>query len=106
MGDNPGMFVGLARFDLFIPHSSSLKDKRQVLRPVVERLRKKLNVSVAEIDHQNLWQRAAVGVSCVSGSIDQCRKVIQEAEKVVGRVALEGAEVVDRTIEVVAMEDL
>ncbi len=106
MGDNPGMFVGLARFELFIAHSSSLKDKRQALRPIVEHLRNKLNVSVAEIDHQDLWQRAAVGVSCVSSSIDHCRKIIQEVEKSMGRAALGRAEVVDRTIEVVAMEDL
>ena len=100
------MFVAVARFDIFIPHSGSLKHKRQVLRPVVERLRNKLNVSVAEVDHQDLWQRAALGVSCVSGSIDHCRKMIQEVEKALGRAAVEGAEVVDRTIEVVAMEDL
>lgn len=100
------MFIGLARFDIHIPHSGSLKAKRQVLRPVVDRLRKGLNVSVAEVDHQDLWQRAALGVSCVSGSIEQCRKLIQEAEKIIGRAALDGAEVVDRSIDVVAWEDL
>ena len=100
------MYVGLARFEIFIPYSGSLKAKRQVLRPVVDRVRKQLNVSVAEIDHQDLWQRAALGVACVSGSVDQCRKLLQDVEKVVGRAALDGAEIVDRTIEVVAMEDL
>ena len=100
------MFIGLARFEIFIPHSGSLKAKRQVLRSVVDRLRKGLNVSVAEVDHQDLWQRAALGVSCVSSSVDQCRKLIQEAEKIIGRAALDGAEVVDRSIEVVTMEDL
>ena len=100
------MFIGLARFDIHIPHSGSLKAKRQVLRPVVERLRKGLNVSVAEVDHQDLWQRSTLGVSCVSGSIDQCRKLIQDAEKIIGRAALDGAEVVDRSIDVVALEDL
>ena len=100
------MFIGLARFEIFIPHSGSLKAKRQVLRPVVDRLRKGLNVSVAEVDHQDLWQRAALGVSCVSGSVDQCRKLIQEAEKIIGRAALDGAEIVDRSVEVITMEDL
>ena len=100
------MFVGLARFDIHIPHSSSLKAKRQVLRPVVDRLRKGLNVSVAEVDHQDLWQRATLGIGCVSPSIEQCRKLIQEAEKIIGRVALEGAEVVDRSIDVIALDDL
>ncbi len=100
------MFIGMARFELFIPHSGSLKAKRQVLRPVLDRVRNKLNLSIAEVDHQDLWQRSALGVACVSGSIDGCRKLMQEAEKAVGRAALEGAEIVDRTIEVVALEDL
>ena len=100
------MFIGMARFEIFIPHSGSLKAKRQVLRPVVDRVRNKLNVSISEVDHQDLWQRAALGVACVNGSVDGCKKLIQEAEKVVGRAALDGAEIVDRTIEVIAMEDL
>lgn len=100
------MFIGMARFEIFISHSGSLKAKRRVLRPVVDRVRNKLNVAIAEVDHQDLWQRAALGVACVSGSIDGCRKLLQEAEKAVGRVAVDGGEIVDRTIEVVAMEDL
>jgi uncharacterized protein len=100
------MFVGLARFDLHIPQSASLKEKRAVLRPVVERVRNKLHVSVAEVDHQDLWQRAAVGVACVSASSDQCRKVLQEVEKFMGRAALSGAEVTDRSIRVINMDDV
>ena len=100
------MFVGMARFELFVPHSGSLKAKRQVLRPVVDRVRNKLNISIAEVDHQNLWQRAALGVTCVSASVDQCHKMLADAEKVIGRVTLEGAEIVDRTQQVIAMEDL
>jgi uncharacterized protein len=100
------MFVGVARFDLHIPHSASLKEKRAVLRPVVERMRNKLHVSIAEVDHQDLWQRAAIGVSCVSSSAAQCRKVIQEVEKFLGRAALEGAEVTERSIKVFRMDDV
>ena len=100
------MFIGLARFDIHIPHSGSLKAKRQVLRPVVERLRKGLNVSVAEVEHQDLWQRATLGIGCVSASIEQCRKIIQDAEKIIGRAAVDGAEVVDRSIDVFALDDL
>ena len=100
------MFIGMARFELFVPHSGSLKAKRQVLRPVVDRVRNKLNISIAEVDHQDLWQRAALGVTCVSPSIDQCRKLLAEAEKVIGRVTLEGAEIVDQTQQVISMEDL
>jgi uncharacterized protein YlxP (DUF503 family) len=100
------MFVGVGRFDLHIPHSGSLKAKRAVLRPVVERMRNKLHVSVAEVDHQDLWQRAAVGVTCVGSSIDQCRKQLQEVEKVLGLAALDGAEVTQRSIRFLSMDDL
>lgn len=100
------MFVGMARFEIFVPHSGSLKQKRQVLRPVIDRVRNKLNISIAEVDHQDLWQRAALGVTCVSSSVDQCNKMLAEAEKAIGRATLEGAEIVDRTHRVIALEDL
>ena len=100
------MFIGVARFELFIPASESLKDKRRVLKSVSTVVRNKLNVSIAEVDHQDLWQRAALGVGCVSESIAQCRKVMQEVEKLIGRAALDGAEIVDRRFEFVGMEDL
>ena len=100
------MFIGIARFELFIPASSSLKDKRQVLRKVTTIVRNKFNVSIAEVDHQDVWQRAALGVSCVAESIGHCRKVLQEVEKSVSRNIIGGAEIVDRSIEVVSAEDL
>ncbi len=100
------MFVGMLRLEIFIPNSGSLKTKRQTLRPALERVRNKLHVAVSEIDHHDLWQRAAIGVSCVSSSVDGCRKVMQDVEKVMGGVALQGAEIVDRAQHIVAFDDL
>ena len=100
------MFIGVARFELFIPDSSSLKDKRHVLRSVTDGVRKKFNVSIAEVAYQDLWQRAAIGIACTSESAGQCRKILQEVEKAVGRAALDGAEITDRSIDVVSWEDL
>jgi uncharacterized protein YlxP (DUF503 family) len=100
------MFIGVGRFELFIPASGSLKDKRQVLRSVSQVVRKKFNVSIAEVDHQDLWQRAAFGISCVAESGGHCRKVLQEVEKTISKVAIDGAEIVDRTVDVFALEDL
>ena len=100
------MFVGMARYELFIPASGSLKDKRRVLKSISSVVRNKLNVSIAEIEYQDLWQRAAFGVSCVSESISHCRQVMQEVEKLIGRAAIDGAEIVDRSVDFVAMEDL
>ncbi len=100
------MFIGVGRFELFIPASGSLKDKRQVLRSVTGVVRNKFNVSIAEVDHQDLWQRTAFGVGCVAESMSHCRKVLQEVEKAIARSSLDRAEIVDRSIEIVAMDDL
>jgi uncharacterized protein len=77
------MYVGFARYDFLIPASGSLKDKRQVVRHVVGTLRNKFNASIAEVDHQDLRQRGAIGVSCVSESSFHARKMLQEIERVV-----------------------
>lgn len=54
------------RFELHIPHSQSLKEKRAVLRPLVEGLRRLVSASVAEVDHHDTWQRATIGVALVA----------------------------------------
>jgi uncharacterized protein YlxP (DUF503 family) len=59
------MVVALLTVELYVPASQSLKDKRMVLRRVKDRL-KKFNVSVSEVDHQDLWQRASLAVVAVS----------------------------------------
>jgi hypothetical protein len=59
--------VGLLVLELHIPGAQSLKDKRMVLRSVKDRV-KRFNVSVAEVEHQDLWQRATLGVVAVSAS--------------------------------------
>jgi uncharacterized protein YlxP (DUF503 family) len=100
------MFIGIGRFEIFIPASASLKDKRHVLRPIVGVVRHKFNVSIAEVDYQDLWQRAAFGVSCVAESMGHCRGVLQEVEKTIGRAAIDGAEIVDRSVEVFSLDDL
>lgn len=100
------MFIGVGRFELFIPAGGSLKYKRQITRSVTQSVRNKFNVSIAEVDHLDLWQRTAFGVTCVAGSMGQCRKVLQEVEKAIARAAADGAEIVSRTIDVVSEEDL
>ena len=77
------MYVGFARYDFLVPASGSLKDKRQVMRHVVGTLRAKFNASIAEVDHQDLRQRGAIGVSCVSESSFHARKMLQEIERIV-----------------------
>lgn len=61
------MVVALLSVELFLPGSGSLKDKRMVLRRLKDRLAK-FNVAVAEVEHQDLWQRAGLAIATVSTS--------------------------------------
>jgi uncharacterized protein len=75
------MYVGFARYDFLVPASGSLKDKRQVLRHVVGSLRAKFNASIAEVDHQDLRQRATLAVATVAGEGFHARRVLVAAER-------------------------
>ena len=80
------MIVGLLSVELHIPESRSLKDKRMVLRSIKDRLRK-LNVAVAEVEHQDLWQRTGLGVVTVSAAADAVERVLTEAADEIERAA-------------------
>jgi uncharacterized protein YlxP (DUF503 family) len=75
------MLVGLERFDLRIPGCGSLKEKRHVVKGLTSGIRNKFNVSVAEVDHHELWQRTTIAVSAVSGEAYHVRRVLQQVEK-------------------------
>lgn len=77
------MFVGIARFDFVVSGSTSLKEKRRVVRSLTANLRNKFNLAVAEVDYQDLRQRAALGVACVSNSAFQSKKMLHEIERFV-----------------------
>jgi len=71
------------RFELWIPDSRSLKTKRAAVRPIVDGLRHRFKVSVAEVDHQDTWQRAAVAVAAVAESDGRLREVLASVERFV-----------------------
>lgn len=78
------MFVGIARFKLFLndqPHS--LKEKRSVVLRVRETLKNKLSLSVAEVGAQDVWQRTELGVSCVSSDKLLAEKMLDEARRLI-----------------------
>ncbi|MBZ4418280.1 DUF503 domain-containing protein [Myxococcus sp. RHSTA-1-4] len=74
------MFVGVARLTLQIPDSGSLKSKRQVLRRVTDRVKARFNVAVAEVDDQDLWQKAALALAVVG---NDRRHVDEQLEKII-----------------------
>jgi uncharacterized protein YlxP (DUF503 family) len=83
------MAIGLLTLEIHIPDSRSLKDKRQVLRSLKDRLRGRFNVAVAELDHQESWQRAQVGIVSLSNDAAHLEQsllaVLNEAEGLLGR---------------------
>jgi uncharacterized protein len=87
------MLVALERFDLLIPGCGSLKQKRHVLKSLTGALRSTFNVSVAEVDHQDLWQRSTIAVAATGAEGFHVRKVMQQVERFVE--AWGGVEVIE-----------
>lgn len=86
--------------ELRIEAAHSLKDKRQVTRSLKDRLRASFNVSVAELDHTDLWQRATIGVVSISESHDYLQGLMQNVEREATKLANNnGAEVIDTYLE-------
>ena len=79
------MVAVLMAVELHLPMCRSLKDKRGVLKSVQARLRNDLHVSVAEVDHQDLWQRSVLEVAIAASSETGGRKVAQNVERIVVR---------------------
>jgi len=73
--------VGVLTLELRLENSHSLKDKRHVVRSLKDRLRHKFNVAVAEIDGQDLWQRATLAAVTVSSSHEFAEKVLRSVEE-------------------------
>ena len=72
------MIVGLLTLDLHIPGANSLKSKRMVIKSLIERIKNKFNVSVAEVDAQNLWQRSVIGIAYVSNETVMINRVFEK----------------------------
>ncbi len=73
------MNVGACRVRLRFPENLSLKGKRQILKSITTRLKSKFNVSVAEVDDNDLWQVATLGISCVSNNKRYTNEVLSKA---------------------------
>jgi uncharacterized protein len=87
--------------EISIPHAQSIKDRRQVLRSVKDKLRHGFNVSVAELDDANLWNRATLGMVAISGSSAYLTGQMQELDDALHRlVNTLGAEILDSWVEI------
>jgi uncharacterized protein len=83
------MPVGVLTLEIQLPYSHSLKEKRAVLRKMRDRLCGRFNVAIAELDHQDVWQCATLGVVSISNSQtlleSLLRQVLAESEKILGQ---------------------
>ena len=77
------MFVSALCIEFRIPSAHSLKEKRAVLRPIVDGLRHRFRVSVAEVAYHDLWQRAAVGVAVVGADLKHVTDLLENCERFV-----------------------
>ncbi len=97
---NPPMPVAVLTLEIRIEHAHSLKDKRQVLRSLKDKLRHGFNISVAEIDVTDLWNRATIGVAAISDSRDYLRGQMEQVEQAAHRIARDlSAEIDDSWVE-------
>ena len=83
------MVIGVCRVTLHLPASHSLKDKRQIVRSLLARLRNHFDLAVAEVDDQDRWQIATLGLVCVSSSAVVADEVLSRAQDYIENVRLD-----------------
>jgi uncharacterized protein YlxP (DUF503 family) len=93
------MHVGVMRLTLEVVGARSLKDKRQVVKSFKERVKSRLGISIAEVDHHDKLQRATLGVAVVSGDAAICEEMLGKVTAMAG--SLPGAVLADRASEII-----
>ena len=87
--------------EISIPHAQSLKDRRQVVRSLKDKLRNGFNISVAELDDASIWNRATLGVAAISASMDYLTGQMREVDDALNRLASGlGSEILDSWVEI------
>jgi uncharacterized protein YlxP (DUF503 family) len=92
------LVIGLLSLELHFPGARSLKDKRQVLRGLETRIRNRHNVSVAEVEHQDLWQRTQLAVVAVNTDQTHLESTLRSVADEAARAR--GAELIDEQVEI------
>lgn len=99
------MPIGRLTLEIEIPHAQSLKDRRQVIRSLKEKLRHGFNVSIAELDEGTVWNRATVGIVAISNSTPYLTGQLQQVDEAAHRIcATLSAEIRDSFAEMLADE--
>ncbi|MHB1415073.1 MAG: DUF503 domain-containing protein [Chloroflexota bacterium] len=93
------MVIAACRVSLHLPENHSLKGKRQALRSILARLRNEYGVSAAEVEAQDLWQRAVIGIAYVSNEASHANEVVSKAVNFIER-ARGDVELLDYELEI------
>jgi uncharacterized protein YlxP (DUF503 family) len=91
------MIIGLLTLDLHIPESHSLKSKRLVIKSLIDRIKNKFNVSVAEVDANDLWQRSVIGIALVANETQIINKVFEKIKNLISNT--HSVELINSTME-------
>lgn len=99
------MPVARITLEIEIPHAQSLKDRRQVVRSLKDRLRNAFNLAIAEMDAAEVWNRATLGIAVISNSTSYLSGQMREIDQAAHRIASTlGAEITDSWAEILAEE--
>lgn len=92
------MIVLVQSWDLHLEGCQSLKDKRSVLQSLKADLRRRLNLAVAEVEHQDLWQRAGLAAAAIAGERRVAEETLREADRMIE--AADGVRIIETTVRV------
>ena len=94
------MNVGVARVSLRIPENMDLKGKRMVVKSIIGRVKSRFDVAVAEVDDNDSWQRATIGICCISNNKHHSNEVLSKVVRFIETGGFD-AEFLDYTIEII-----
>ena len=94
------MNVGVCKIRMRLSENNSLKAKRQVSKPIIERVKNRYNVSIAEVDDQDLWQLLTLGITCVSSSGPHANEMLSKVVDFIQQSKLD-MEMLDYEIEII-----
>ena len=92
------MVIGLCHLELLLEGNFSLKGKRQVIKSIVDRARQRFNISIAEVEDQDLWQKAVLGVCTVANDRQRVNSILDKVVSFIEKTNL--AQVTDSQIEI------
>jgi len=95
------MVIGICQIDLLIPENHSLKEKRHVIRKVIDRVKNRFNVSISEVGDHDLWQRAQIGICTVGNDRRQINSSLDKIIDFIERMNL--AEMVHTEMEILSL---